>query len=85
MLRMVVVLPVQVSSSAFSLVIWLLGYVWQHLGEFNMKGLAYIVGAVLVVLDLIGIVVGFQSNVGTGLAALFVPPYAIYLGVTDVW
>lgn len=50
-----------------------------------MKGLAYIVGAVLVVLDLIGIVVGFQSSVGTGLAALFVVPYAIYLGVTNVW
>ena len=29
------------------MVIWLLGCVWQDLGEFNMKGLAYIVGAVL--------------------------------------
>jgi|LauGreDrversion4_2_1035121.scaffolds.fasta_scaffold541554_2 hypothetical protein len=50
-----------------------------------MQGLTYIVGAVLVFLDLIGIVVGFQSSVGNGLAALFIPPYAIYLGATGVW
>lgn len=57
----------------------------SHQGDFNMKQLAYIVGAVLVFLDLMGIVVGFQSSVGTGLAALFIPPYAIYLGATGVW
>jgi len=50
-----------------------------------MKGLEYIVVAVLVVLDFIGIAVGFESSVAKGLTALFVPPYAIYLGITDVW
>ena len=50
-----------------------------------MQVLGFTVGALLVILDLIGVVVGFQSSVGSGFAALFVPPYAIYLGATGVW
>ena len=50
-----------------------------------MRAIGAIVGIGFSILDLIGIVVGFTTSIGAGLAALLVPPYGIYLGFKAVF
>ena len=42
--------------------------------------LGAVLGLVIVVLEIVGLVVGFKASVGTGFAALCIPPYAWWLG-----
>lgn len=42
--------------------------------------LGTVIGLAIVVFEIVGLVVGFKAGVGTGILALFLPPYAWWLG-----
>ena len=44
------------------------------------KVLGIIIGIFIVILEVVGLVVGFSAGVGKGIVALFLPPYAWWLG-----
>ena len=49
----------------------------------NAVGILLIIAAVL--LELIGLVVGFSKSIGIGIIAFFFPPYAWWLGIEFIF
>ena len=49
----------------------------------NVVGILLIIAAVL--LELIGLVVGFSKSIGIGIIAFFFPPYAWWLGIEFIF
>jgi len=56
----------------------------QIVGGRTMRAIGALIGLGLTIADLIGIVVGFTTSIGTGIAALLVPPYGVYLGLRTI-
>jgi hypothetical protein len=46
--------------------------------------LGIIIGISIVVLEIVGLIAAFTKSIGVGFAALFVPPYAWYLGFKKI-